>query len=132
MAVKGNAVKMFPVLTDILGSEYMRRESHLLHKDSLVSEASLSDTGLRAVVSTNFDLADQPPVTQPGHRPRGPDSLADFAYHNLTVTDKKETVVGAAECGETAPAKVMLASLGWSFSSPKSGLTVQKWARQRG
>ena len=107
MMVKANAGKIYPLLTDFLARDLVPGQSRLVHKDGYVLEAMATASVHQAVISSNFDLTDQQEKSGPERGPIGPYAFALHAYHLLTSSDMQKIFVGAHECGETEPAKII-------------------------
>ncbi len=118
MMVKGNAGKIWPVLTDFLAHDLMPKQSRLLHKDEYVFEVSTADSEQRAVISSNFELIDQQEKSGPEGGPIGPYAFAVQANNLLTSADMQQILVGARECGETEGPQIVHSCLRWDPLRP--------------
>lgn len=119
MIVKANAGNIYPILTDFLTHDLVPGQSRLVHKGGYIIEATAKASECQAVISSNFDLTDQQEKLGPEGGPIGPHAFAVHAYHHLTSSDMQKILVGAAECGETEPAKIVHSCLGWDPLRPE-------------
>jgi hypothetical protein len=119
MMLKGNAGKIYSVLSDFLAQDLMPNQSRLVHKGEYVLEVSMTDSEQRAVISSNFELIDRPEKFGPEGGPIGPYAFAVQANNLLTSAEMQQIFIGARECGETEGPKIIRACLGWDPLRPE-------------